>query len=645
MKSQHLNLKLNILLAAFILLCALGIKAQSSLTFTINNNTGSNSITCSSPAISLSASSNFTGTINYLWMSPSYSTTGANVTLSNPGIYTVVAYSSPTANSAQTLAIGINTTNPSSVLSPTIQNITCNLSSITNVTAVASPSINITHQFLSPFGGAYIASSQIAFYTPGAPGTYTHILIDDINGCSVTKTFTVTSSFGFPTFSLTSSPPNFSLGCNSTSLTTITILNATTNGPGQIPTGGPVSYTILPPFGSIGTQPSYPVTIPGTWTVIVIDNNSTCETKIPITILQNTAGPDVSVNIPTQTLDCNTSQIQLQGSSTVPIVLYAWNLGSASIPGSVLTISANLSAPTSTAMSFTLTVTNSNSTCKSTTIVPIYQNVFPPHAHIGNSANAITCIQPTLVLSNQSSTGIPPSSIFPTNQPVIGETWTGPSPQTPLNLSTTYTASTPGVYTLQAKDLNNGCTSFTTIVVNDNRVFPNVNNPTIPSPFCLTAGQATVTPIITGPTTGFSYTWTIPAGATASGTNSQQLVTDMLGVYTISVTNSTNGCSTTSQMTVIDCINVTGINKNQNSTHAISIFPNPNTGILNIITSDLSKNNSTIEVYNVLGVLVKKENILTGAAALDIRDQANGIYIVRVLENDKTISTARIIKQ
>jgi gliding motility-associated-like protein len=190
----------------------------------------------------------------------------------------------------------------------------------------------------------------------------------------------------------------------------------------------------------------------------------------------------------------------------------------------------------------------------------MYQSLYPPKAVISGSG-VITCITTSIMLTNQSSSGIPNNG-FPTGQPVVGFLWKGPSPQTDQSNSTTYIAKVPGTYTMTAKDMNNGCTSLTTTTIEDGRDFPILNNP-VPAPSgildCGVNATATISPNITSPRTNLTFTWTGPTGfqavngnsATVGSINSPTLIPNMLGEYAVLVRDNANGCESRARMEVV----------------------------------------------------------------------------------------------
>ncbi|PBQ31581.1 hypothetical protein CNR22_07310 [Sphingobacteriaceae bacterium] len=503
--------------------------------------------------------------LNYTWSGSSFTPVeNDSIYLDNTMLGTLtILGQNPVSGCTKTYTFSIvqNTAVPSSMMSASLFNITCTQTLAPTLTVTGSPSVNVTHLITAPNNITYSATSYTTIYTPGAPGTYTYVLRNDANGCTTTKNFTVSSNDNYPTFNV-NSPNSFTLGCFAKATGSINIINAQTT---PIP-GGSVSYTLIGPPTSTtiptGTVPlstisTYSMNVPGTWTVIVKDNSNYCETRQQISILQNTTVPKYSAIVPTQILSCYTPSIVLEGVSDTTGVSYNWsfipNGGGPNNVNSYSIVAQTLLPVTATlANMYTLTVTNDNNTCKSSSVVPIYQNLFPPTTSISALASvSITCLTPTIVLTNQSKTSIPATTGFPTNSFVTAQEWRGPSPQQPLQLSTTYTAGTVGVYTLTGRDLNNGCISTGTFTVLDGKAFPiiAVNSPTV-----IDCGVQSInlTPTVTNGSS-FSYVWTAPTATSIVGSNSvASFPVRFPGIYTVAVTNTLNGCRETATISAVN---------------------------------------------------------------------------------------------
>jgi len=85
----------------------------------------------------------------------------------------------------------------------------------------------------------------------------------------------------------------------------------------------------------------------------------------------------------------------------------------------------------------------------------------------------------------------------------------------------------------------------------------------------------------------------------------------------------------------------TGINEYSNNT-AFGCYPNPNNGVFTITTSQ--KNKNRIQVYDVLGKIVKQSEMNNDTYTMDISDQPSGIYFVKI-QTDKESITRKIVKE
>jgi len=142
--------------------------------------------------------------------------------------------------------------------------------------------------------------------------------------------------------------------------------------------------------------------------------------------------------------------------------------------------------------------------------------------------------------------------------------------------------------------------------------------------------------ILTASTSATTYTWN--TGATTATISVSPTVTS---TYTVSSVG-TNGCVGNGNVTV-NVSACAGIN--EAVANSISVYPNPTSGLVNVIlTSELSKN-STIEVYDAIGKLVVKQVLTSEANAVNISNLTNGIYTFKVLNNSNLIKIGKIVKQ
>ncbi len=543
-------------------------------TVAIFNITGSQSITCINPTVDITGVSSYTfNPLNYYWTSNTFTANTQTITVTNAATLITLTVSDPITgcSSSATTSIKVNTVIPQSSVAPVNQSINCGPGVVATATGVAiSPTTNVSHQWFGPDGIINPSSGgQVSIYYPGingANGTSTFVLTDLINGCSTTKTIQVVSTGGaYPSFAVTSfsSANQFTLGCSTRSVTDINIVGANTNPP---PGGGVVSYTMLPPgyvgngYGTSALVPTYTVNSPGTYTLIVKDNGNQCETRIPLAVIQNTFPPNIFAEATiTRTLTCFTPSVNLVGGSTNTNVTYTWKRTMAPqlITNSVLPVStttAGASVPSATLIdNYTLTVVDQVNQCVSNTVIPMYQNTRPPKPGIAFSYTALSCVVYSVNATNNSTTGVLPGTFFGTGG-INAILWQGPTPQQDLNNSSTYLGFTSGFYTLTVRDMNNGCTSQTTALLGDNRVYPVINTNSLLALDCGNSATVKLAAQVVGlAPAAVDAVWDAPVPTPGiQNPNTLTLTTDGIGQYTLTVTTKTNGCASRELVNVVN---------------------------------------------------------------------------------------------
>jgi gliding motility-associated-like protein len=549
--------------------------APSQFTVTPNPNGSSYVVTCIQPTITLDANpSNYT----YNWSNNVVAPQTGSTTNYNQfalGNWTVIG-THPVSGcvSSKVFTVTLNQTVPSSNAAPTNQNITCGPGVVVTVTGTAvSPTVNVTHCWYSPgIDVPTCGGGEYSIFSLGAPGTYTHVLTDNVNGCTTTKTVQVVSSLGFPTYSVIS-PQSFTVGCASRSVALVNIVNQNT----QPNPGGALSYTVLPPgFNqpsySYSTTFNYSLTTPGNYTFITRDNANQCETRIVVPIIQDIFPPDIGVNVATRTLTCRTPSTILEGVSTTTNVGYSWTFLNGSNPNTILSSTTISQTSTNTAISatvvnvFTLTVLNNNNQCRTSSVVPMYQNIRPPRPSIVGAA-PLDCITFERTLVNNSSLDEAPGFFAPLGTAAIR--WDGPSPQEPnVDTISNYKAKTVGIYTMTVMDRNNGCITQTTTSILDNKKYPVLNTNTLVALDCgasLTGVSLSVTAVNLKPA-DVTAVWTAPFPTpNIKNANTLTLTTDGVGDYRLTVTTNSNGCAARIYVKVINGVLNGGFTADQES--------------------------------------------------------------------------------
>jgi hypothetical protein len=476
--------------------------------------------------------------------------------------------------------------------------------------------------------GGITSSTSVFVISPTASAVYTIYTTGTDMSSNLVTTATQTNAAvnGLPSFSLVSSPPGFTLGCSTKSTITVSFVNAQS----APPSGGAVSYTLLGPGntvtinGILSTTFSYNLNLAGSYTAITRDNTNGCDARLPFSVLNNKLLPSIdSVSAPVIT--CANTVVVLQAFSPSPNINFMWTLPqNIYVASNTISVQANLNFPPSATVIgvYTVNVQDNNNLCSTSQAITVKQNRLPPTAKIIAASNSITCAQPTVVLTNGSNSNIPPN-LFPNNLPVSVQVWQGPSPSPPSQFSSTYMAAYPGVYTMTVMDENNGCMSTAVYTIQDMREYTLIEN-TGTVDLCEQA-TTTIMPVYSG-TGGLTYQWSAPSGANTGPTNGPNLVTDALGSYTLSVTN-TNGCESIQVFEVAHCVAIT----ENTETASFNIFPNPGNGIFKITTQ--SGQIISLQVYDAKMALIRKVEI-ENHGMLDITTLPSGIYFIKGAEKN-----------
>lgn len=152
--------------------------AQSVPVYSVASVNNYNTITCAVKQISLSVVTSYTGPLTYVWTGPGFNAQTAAVTLTTAGNYSLTL-TSGTVTTNTVVAIGINTVMP--ICTPA--SLTFTSANAMTITAI-SPTNNITHYIYEPYSPFVTTSTLVTCIFNTTPGTYTHCLVNNLNGCN-----------------------------------------------------------------------------------------------------------------------------------------------------------------------------------------------------------------------------------------------------------------------------------------------------------------------------------------------------------------------------------------------------------------------------------------------------------------------------
>ncbi len=77
---------------------------------------------------------------------------------------------------------------------------------------------------------------------------------------------------------------------------------------------------------------------------------------------------------------------------------------------------------------------------------------------------------------------------------------------------------------------------------------------------------------------------------------------------------------------------------------SMNVFPNPMDGILNLQLNKVDFNSKvTMEIYDIIGNNWMTQNIFSSNSRTDVSELPNGVYLVKILVDEKTILSRKII--
>jgi hypothetical protein len=128
--------------------------------------------------------------------------------------------------------------------------------------------------------------------------------------------------------------------------------------------------------------------------------------------------------------------------------------------------------------------------------------------------------------------------------------------------------------------------------------------------------------------------------------NNGEYFGDVKGLFTVQykVRDLSNNTSVTVSRSVNVINSTSSITDAVNANNVVSIYPNPNNGMVKLKLMETANADVTVKVYNIMGVLAKTLTLnhkdLT-EKQLDLTSFASGVYLVQV-ETEGKVSTHKI---
>ncbi len=356
-------------------------------------------------------------------------------------------------------------------------------------------------------GNTKILTAQQSGLTPGQTYHIKLIVTDVSDGAYDAVVYLEAGSF------VTSSSAN--AGINQSICSNSANLNAISPASG--------SWSVVTGTGSFVNQNSPVTSVSGLalGANILKWSNGTDSSTVTITVsspTNATAGSSLSLN-------CTTTSGTISVSSSTSGATYSWS-------GTGIVSGGSTSSPTvNAAGTYTVTVTNPANGCTATASVGVSNNTTPPNLTAG-SPLALNCITTSGTINASSTTN------------GVTYNWSGTGIVSGGS-STSPTVNAAGIYNVTVTNPANSCTATASVSVSNNTTPPNL---TAGSPLALNC--ITISGIISASSTtnGVTYNWS--GTGIVSGGSSASPTVNTAGTYTVTVTNSANGCTANTSVTV-----------------------------------------------------------------------------------------------
>ncbi len=375
-----------------------GCKTSASITITSNTeapqlSAGTDQVLdCKKKSVTLNGSSSTPG-ILFNWSGPFFSSALPAPSVSATGTYTLTVTDAVNGCSSSAIVNVSNDAAMPDVHAGQDRSLTC---ATTNV-SLSGLSITKGVQYLWNGPGGFSANMPIV--NVSTIGTYTLTVTNPINGCTASSTINVTGDFILPDVR---AGADRSLTC---SITTVPLSGASaTNG---------VQYFWNGPGGFTSTQPTVPVSLPGTYILTAKNPVNGC-VAMDSMILFPATSPIVST-ITKKDVNCykgssGTAVVQILSGGTAPFA-YHWNTGATTATLSSL-VAGNYSCIVKDALGCTDTL--------STVVAE------PPPLALSPINSQTICFGQSVIVSPVASGGIPTYeyTIFDSNFIEVGDTIT-----------------------------------------------------------------------------------------------------------------------------------------------------------------------------------------------------------------------------
>lgn len=464
-------------------------------------------------------------TFTYDWTGPGIN--AGNQTLAQPnvavsGTYTLlVTDTSNGCTATDDVVVNLNATYPTASAGPDLV-LTCAMPMQTLDGSASSNGANFQTLWTGPDINAGNQNSLSPTITQ--PGTYILSITDQNNSCVTADTVVVQENKVAPT---ASAGLDLGLDCQ--------ITQVALDGSGST-TGPDFIYLWTGPGITPANQNDQSPTVnaPGNYTLLVTDTNNGCTATDAADISQDIALPTASAGQPF-TLTCTQPTLPIDGSGSSVGANFEYLWTGPGINSSNLNLQNPMVADSGT---YTLLVTNTQNHCTSTDMVIVSADQDLPVTSAGID-QTLTCQNDTLDLDGTGSQA----------GATIVYTWSGPGIVAGTQASATAQVFLPGNYTLEVLNTANGCSNTDAVNIGQDIQAPIADAGADAILTCTSASGISLSALGSDTGAGFSLLWSGP-GISAANQNQVEPTVAVSGTYTVLITNTNNGCTSTDEVMV-----------------------------------------------------------------------------------------------
>lgn len=366
-------------------------------------------------------------------------------------------------------------------------------------------------------------------------GVYVAIATDD-NGCTSMETVNITADLDLPDVDI-DLDADLQLDCNSLSVQ----LDGSASS-----SGGNYSYLWTTVNGHIAAgsnSNTSTVDAAGTYTLRVTNNDNGCTDTETVNVTANVTLPIVDINANVNLdlqLDCLTPELTLsgQGSSSGSGYTYLWTTVDGHIVAGANTLDHLVVNADGT---YTLHVTNTSNGCSASDDITVTADLDLPIVDIDLDVDLqLDCIDLTVDLDATASTSGNGITYLWTT--VDGHILAGGN----TNLARVDAA---GTYILRITDTNSGCSNTASVEVTADLDLPIVNI-SVGGELDCNHSSLILDASLSSQGSVYAYLWTTVNGNIVSGGNTLHPTVNAAGEYTLVITNTATGCTSSGTVTV-----------------------------------------------------------------------------------------------